>query len=677
MTATRARRASSHRRASRRPEQPTLVVPLRPDANADLHGRASPPRRCACPGHGRPTAASAPTTTRFDYTPVRIAFDVSPLSHERTGVNNYIRGSLAGLAEAARAARRTRSSRSRRPRRRGKRVIPEALDGHRRRAAARHAAGRARLAHRVVDRSATRRPSAGSARFDVLHFTDWMYPPQRARRARDDDPRPRAAAPPGVDDEAHALRCTAASTATPRSPATSCSPTPRSPPTTSPRRSASRASASLVAHPGIGAGVHGDRARRPTSAAPYVLTVATLEPRKNLGTLVDAFALLADTGLSLVVVGGEGWGEQPELDRPGVVRLGRVARRRARAPLPRRGGRRLPVALRGLRHADHRGDGLGRAGRRVRAPVDGRGRRATRRCAPTPRARRRSPPRSARRSRAATSCAQPGLAHARRFSWRRAARSSSRGTSDSRSARHDAAPPDARRHRALRARAARPPRRRSRCRIPATLARCARSSRTSLWYPRLRGRRRRRAALPDLPRAVPARHSRSSSPCTTSRCCGIPSGSTAGRDLLAPRRAARRARRRSRVIAVSEFTKRELVALLDVDRGEDPRRAERGRGRLHARRPARRGRLRARGRHARAAQEPRADRRGGRRRAARRRRARLGRRRAAARTSPGSARSTTRSSPRSTAARAASSTRRSTRASASRSPRRSRAAARS
>ena len=32
---------------------------------------------------------------------MRIAFDVSPLSHERTGVNNYIRGSLQGLAEAA------------------------------------------------------------------------------------------------------------------------------------------------------------------------------------------------------------------------------------------------------------------------------------------------------------------------------------------------------------------------------------------------------------------------------------------------------------------------------------------------------------------------------------------------------------------------------------------------
>jgi len=31
---------------------------------------------------------------------MRIAFDVSPLSHERTGVNNYLRGSLRGLAEA-------------------------------------------------------------------------------------------------------------------------------------------------------------------------------------------------------------------------------------------------------------------------------------------------------------------------------------------------------------------------------------------------------------------------------------------------------------------------------------------------------------------------------------------------------------------------------------------------
>ena len=32
---------------------------------------------------------------------MRIAFDVSPLSHERSGVNNYILGSLRGLVRAA------------------------------------------------------------------------------------------------------------------------------------------------------------------------------------------------------------------------------------------------------------------------------------------------------------------------------------------------------------------------------------------------------------------------------------------------------------------------------------------------------------------------------------------------------------------------------------------------
>ena len=32
---------------------------------------------------------------------MRIAFDVSPLSHPATGVGNYIRGSLGGMLEAA------------------------------------------------------------------------------------------------------------------------------------------------------------------------------------------------------------------------------------------------------------------------------------------------------------------------------------------------------------------------------------------------------------------------------------------------------------------------------------------------------------------------------------------------------------------------------------------------
>jgi glycosyltransferase involved in cell wall biosynthesis len=58
--------------------------------------------------------------------------------------------------------------------------------------------------------------------------------------------------------------------------------------------------------------------------APYVLTVATLEPRKNLQVLVEAHRLL-EGETQLAVVGAEGWGEQPLLDGPGIRRLGYVA----------------------------------------------------------------------------------------------------------------------------------------------------------------------------------------------------------------------------------------------------------------------------------------------------------------------------------------------------------------
>ena len=75
-----------------------------------------------------------------------------------------------------------------------------------------------------------------------------------------------------------------------------------------------------TAYPGVDAGFspEGDRAEL---GRPFALTVATLEPRKNLGTLVEAHRLLAGD-LTLAVVGGEGWGAQPELDLPGVERLG-------------------------------------------------------------------------------------------------------------------------------------------------------------------------------------------------------------------------------------------------------------------------------------------------------------------------------------------------------------------
>jgi len=109
---------------------------------------------------------------------VRIAFDVSPLSHERTGVNNYIRGSLRGLAEAsAKAGDEVVGFAPTSPA--GKHEIPEALDGI-----------PVELRLRVLPfahawRTAWSRLGRPPAErflgpFDVLHFTDWMYPPQRA-----------------------------------------------------------------------------------------------------------------------------------------------------------------------------------------------------------------------------------------------------------------------------------------------------------------------------------------------------------------------------------------------------------------------------------------------------------------------------------------------------------------
>lgn len=252
---------------------------------------------------------------------MRIAFDVSPLSHERTGVNNYIRGTLGGLAAVASerghqivAFAPTSAA--------GKRVIPEALGGievelrlvalpgaHVWRSAW------SMLGHPVAER--------WLGRFDALHFTDWMYPPQRAGvrattihdlvplhhpewttgRTRSMHGRKYANAARTCDvmfaNSAFTADDVAATLGFPRERV-------------------------LVAHPGIGADftAEGEAAEL---GAPYALTVATLEPRKNLGTLVEAFPLVADLGLSLVVAGGAGWGAQAELDRPGVVRLGRVS----------------------------------------------------------------------------------------------------------------------------------------------------------------------------------------------------------------------------------------------------------------------------------------------------------------------------------------------------------------
>jgi glycosyltransferase involved in cell wall biosynthesis len=240
---------------------------------------------------------------------VRIAFDVSPLSHPLLGIGNYIQGSLGGLAEAAGGEHEIVA------------FAPTSVRGPERIRAAlagigielrtwplpfSHAVRTAwsRLGHPAAERLL--------GRFDALHFSDWMYPPQRSgvRATTIHDLVP-----------LHHPEWTTART--------------RSMHSRKYRNAAATCDVVFVNSAFTGRdviatlGIPEDRIRvahpapkavfRPDGpaadlGAPYVLTVATLEPRKNLRVLVE----------QLAVVGAEGWGEQPLLDGPGIRRLGYV-----------------------------------------------------------------------------------------------------------------------------------------------------------------------------------------------------------------------------------------------------------------------------------------------------------------------------------------------------------------
>ena len=62
----------------------------------------------------------------------------------------------------------------------------------------------------------------------------------------------------------------------------------------------------------------------PAPAGDYVLAVSTLEPRKNLARLVEAFGRAGLDGLELRVVGRKGWGDV-EVDGPRVRWLGELS----------------------------------------------------------------------------------------------------------------------------------------------------------------------------------------------------------------------------------------------------------------------------------------------------------------------------------------------------------------
>jgi glycosyltransferase involved in cell wall biosynthesis len=250
---------------------------------------------------------------------MRIVFDVSPLSHPLLGIGNYIQGSLGGLVEAAAGEHEIIA------------LAPTSLKGPARISAAldgidvelrtwrlpfSHAV---RTAWSSLGRPATER-LVGS--LDVLHFSDWMFPPQRAgvRATTIHDLVP-----------LHHPEWTTARTRSMhgrkyRNAAETCDIVFVNSAFTGRDVSSTlgiSADRIRVAHPAPKPVFRpdGDAAEL---GAQYVLTVATLEPRKNLQVLVEARRLLGPE-LLLAVVGAEGWGEQPLLEGAGIRRLGYVS----------------------------------------------------------------------------------------------------------------------------------------------------------------------------------------------------------------------------------------------------------------------------------------------------------------------------------------------------------------
>jgi len=225
---------------------------------------------------------------------VRIVVDVAPLSHPRTGVGNYIRGSLLGLAAVGGHELVAFAPASAH----GRRFIEAALqeiDVERRLPVvpAAHAV-------RTLWSRAGRPPAERLVGdFDVLHFSDWMYPPQRRglRSTMIHDLVP-IHHPEWVHRRTERMHGAKYRHATRRCDVV----------LVNSRYTGADVVATLgvppervhVAYPGVDSVFTPDG---PAAVGDYVLAVGTLEPRKNLDNAIDAVR-----GRELRVVGARGWG---------------------------------------------------------------------------------------------------------------------------------------------------------------------------------------------------------------------------------------------------------------------------------------------------------------------------------------------------------------------------------
>jgi glycosyltransferase involved in cell wall biosynthesis len=251
---------------------------------------------------------------------VRIVVDVTPLALPRTGIGNYVLGMLRGLTEAGPEHEIVAFSAVAPP---GKRRIEQALDS-------------VPVQRRLILvpprshywRTAWSRLGRGPVEWlvgalDVFHFSDWMYPPQRGgvRATTIHDLVP-LRHPDWVHPQTYRMHSRKYAHA-----ARTCDVIVVNSEFTAgevvelldfPRERI------CVAYPGIGPLFGPDSPSRDLGG-PYVLTVATLERRKNLETLLAAMAIVRarHSDLRLAVVGAEGW-KAPDLGAEGVLPLGYV-----------------------------------------------------------------------------------------------------------------------------------------------------------------------------------------------------------------------------------------------------------------------------------------------------------------------------------------------------------------
>jgi len=251
---------------------------------------------------------------------VRIVVDVTPLALPRTGIGNYVLGMLRGLAEAGGEHDLVAFSAVAPP---GKGRIEAALDG-------------VPVERRLILvppkshywRTAWSRLGRGpvewvAGRLDVFHFSDWMYPPQRdgVRATTIHDLIP-LRHPDWVHPQTYRMHSRKYAHA-----ARTCDLIVVNSEFTAgevvellgvPRERI------CVAPPAVGPSFRPEGPSR-DFGQPYVLSVATLDRRKNLETLLDAMTLVRrlHPDLRLAVAGAPGW-QGPSLDHDGVLALGYV-----------------------------------------------------------------------------------------------------------------------------------------------------------------------------------------------------------------------------------------------------------------------------------------------------------------------------------------------------------------